>query len=35
MQEQFLAKPERYGEEKAFDLVTATPPYDEVCGVIA
>lgn len=30
--EQFLAKPEKYGEEQPFHLVTATPPYDEVSG---
>eukprot|EP00913_Durusdinium_trenchii_P003885 g3594.t1 len=28
--EQFLASPAKFGAEKPFDLVTATPPYEEV-----
>jgi len=28
--EQFLASPDRYGADKPFDLVTVTPPYEEV-----
>lgn len=28
--EQFLAAPEKYGADKPFDLVTLTPPYEEV-----